>query len=129
MRSRARRDLEPRGPKPTLVFARLTARYGFPRHGNPRDVFQCAVYVLLSAQTTLEQARSAHRQLRRRWPSARSLARAEPSELKETIRACGFGDSRSSKILALAEAVTRRRPLGPLQGLSDERLEDELVRL
>jgi endonuclease-3 len=130
MRAGARsRNRKTRQPNTAFVFARLAARYGFPRHGNPRDVFQCAVYVLLSAQTTLEQARAAHRHLRRRWPSARALARAKASELKATIRACGFGESRTSKILALAEAVAQRRSLASLRALPDEQLEEELVRL
>ena len=117
-------------PDPSLVLARLNGAFGFPRHGNPRDVFYCAVYVLLSAQTTLEQASEALHDLRRRWPTAAKLARARPDAVRATVHSCGFGQTRTQKILALAEAVEARRPgLSALRRLPDNELEAALVAL
>lgn len=117
-------------PAPPLVLERLAQRYGFPQHGNPRDVFFCAVYVLLSAQTTLEQAQTALRELRRRWPSATALANARPAAIRGVVNSCGFGTQRSSRIHALARAVAAR-PLNlrTLRALNDDDLERYLTAL
>lgn len=109
---------------------RLSLRYGTPRHGNPRDPFFCAIYVMLSAQTTLEQASRALRAIRRRWPTPLALSNAKADELHGVIKSCGFGAQRTPKILALAAAVSRRQhPLATLKCLSDDELEAELVSL
>jgi endonuclease III len=117
-------------PEPDLVLRRLAAEYGFPRHGNPKDAFYCAVYVLLSAQTTLEQASLALKLLRRRWPTPKALSRARPEAIRRAVHSCGFGDTRTTKIRALARAVARReRSLRVLRNLPDQELEAELVAL
>ncbi len=109
---------------------RLSLRYGRPRHGNPRDPFYCAIYVLLSAQTTLEQAGAALRGIRKRWSTPLALSNASADELHESIRSCGFGAQRTPKILALAHAVAARsEPLPALKRLPDNELEAELVAL
>jgi endonuclease-3 len=109
---------------------RLSRRYGTPRHGNPRDPFFCAIYVMLSAQTTLEQASRALRAIRRRWPTPLALSNAKADELHDAIKSCGFGAQRTPKILALAAAISRcRQPLVALKRLSDDELEAELVAL
>lgn len=117
-------------PHPDIVLERLALRYGFPRHGNPRDPFFCSVYVLLSAQTTLEQATAAIREVRKRWPTATALSAASASELRGVINSCGFGSQRTPKILALAAAVSARTErLSSLRHLSDFELEAELTAL
>src|SRR5262245_49157608 len=117
-------------PDPETVLARLATKYGSPRHGNPRDIFLCAVYVLLSAQTTLEQAATALKAVRRRWPTASKLAHAPPRSLRKAINSCGFGTTRSEQLLALARAVeSRSTSLRSLRGLSDNELEAELTAL
>lgn len=117
-------------PDPALVLARLTDDYGFPRHGNPKDIFYCAVYVLLSAQTTLEQAAAARDRLRRQWPTVQRLDRARPDAVRRRINSCGFGETRTKKIRALAAAVAARpRSLRSLRHLSDTELEAALVEL
>ena len=117
-------------PDPAIVLERLSCKYGFPRHGNPRDIFFCAVYVLLSAQTTLEQAAAALTQLRQRWPTADALSRARPAAIYRVVCSCGFGSTRTEKIHSLARAVaTRDRSLRALRQLPDAELEKELVAL
>jgi len=117
-------------PDPEIVLARLVSEYGSPRHGNPRDIFFCAVYVLLSAQTTLEQAATALKAVRRRWPTASKLAHARPRSLRKAINSCGFGTTRTDKLLALALAVeSRSTSLRSLRGMSDNELEAELTAL
>jgi endonuclease-3 len=117
-------------PDPGLVLARLARVFGFPRHGNPKDAFFCAVYVLLSAQTTLEQAAVALKALRRKWPSPLRLSRARASAVLKVIRSCGFGSTRTEKILALARAVATH-PVGlrALNRYSNDDLEAALVAL
>jgi endonuclease III len=108
----------------------LEERYGSPTHGNPKDVFFCAIYVLLSAQTTLEQATQALRGLRRRWRTPSELSRARRKELRAVINACGFGTTRTEKILALAKEVAARPlDLRRMRAASDQELEAGLVRL
>lgn len=115
---------------PDLVLERLADAYGFPRHGNPRDIFFCSVYLVLSAQTTLEQASGALRDLRRRWPDASALSRARRASVHRVIARCGFGATRTERILALARAVAhRKRALRVLRRLDDANVEAELVSL
>lgn len=117
-------------PDPELVLDRLAREFGFPRHGNPKDVFYCAVYVLLSAQTTLEQATAALRTLRRRWPTPGALSLARPAAIRRAVHSCGFGTTRTRQIRALARAVAARQSsLRSLRHLSDTELEAELVAL
>lgn len=117
-------------PPPSVVLAKLSNKYGFPKHGNPPDVFFCAVYVLLSAQTTLEQARTAFRSIKRRWSTAEELSRARRSAVESAIESCGFGRTRSAKVVALAQAVaSRAKPLSSLRLVSDDEVEAELVAL
>ncbi len=112
------------------MLARLAQEFGFPRHGNPKDVFYCAVYVLLSAQTTLEQATAALKLLRRRWPTATALSRARSDAILRSVRSCGFGATRTAKIRALARTVAgRATSLRALKKLEDAALEAELVAL
>lgn len=112
------------------MLARLAAEFGFPRPGNPKDVFYCAAYVLLSAQTTLGQATAALRALRRRWPTAPALSRARPEAIHRAIRSCGFGATRTAKIRAFSRAVAARTTsLRALRVLEDAALETELVAL
>lgn len=108
--------------------ALLAERYGFPEHGNPEDVFFCAIYVILSAQTTLEQATKALDDLRRRWSTADALSRARIREIRRVIDWCGFGAQRAPKILALARAV-KANPLVDLDQLTDTELEARLTAL
>ena len=115
-------------PDPALVLTKLAGEYGFPHHGNPKDIFFCAVYVLLSAQTTLEQAGAALRRLRTRWPTAAKLSRARTSAVRESVQSCGFGTTRTLKIQALARAVAARpRSLRSLHALRDAEVEADLV--
>lgn len=86
------------------------------------------MYVLLSAQTTLEQAQTALRELRRRWPTAAELGNARPAAIRQVINACGFGAQRTSRIRALARAVAAS-PLNlkTLNALRDDDLERHLT--
>lgn len=115
-------------PDPRVVQAALAERYGSPQHGNPQDVFFCAVYVLLSAQTTLEQASAALTNLRQRWATPEALSRASSRDVRRAINSCGFGAQRTPKIRALARAVARR-PLDDLEQLADHELESRLTAL
>lgn len=121
----------PLEPAPELVEELLAREYGFPRHGNPRDPFYCAVYVLLSAQTTLEQASKALQRLRRIWRTPTQLAGASRIDIRAVVNPCGFGRTRTQKILAFAQAVTegRRKSLRYLHKMTDEEVEQTLVSL
>jgi endonuclease-3 len=121
---------DPLTPDPSVVLARLAREYEFPRHGNPKNVFWCAVYVLLTAQTTLEQASLALGRIRRRWRTPSALSRAERRLIFGAVRSCGFGQTRAGKVLALSRAVAEKpRGLRPLSRLSDEEVEEELTAL
>ena len=115
-------------PDPHAVQARLAEHYGSPQHGNPQDVFFCAIYVLLSAQTTLEQASAALANLVQRWPTPEALSRASSRDVRRAINSCGFGAQRTPKIRALARAVACR-PFDDLEQLADHELESRLTAL
>jgi endonuclease III len=93
-------------------------------------VFFCLVYVILSAQTTLEQATAALRAVKRRWRDARALSTARVSDLRRLIRPCGFASQRAPKIIALAKAVAADGGrLEKLRDLEDDAIEEILVNL
>jgi endonuclease III len=119
-------------PSAEDVAERLDAAVGFPRHGNPSNVFFCLIYVVLSAKTSIPQATRTLRELRRRWPTAGALAVATQTELGRVIAPCGLASLRAPRILAIARAVNSapsRFETDTLRKLSDDELENVLVGL
>ncbi|MGH8989407.1 MAG: endonuclease III [Acidimicrobiales bacterium] len=95
-----------------VVAARLAAEYPGTakelcalRH---EDVFQLLAATILSAQTTDARVNLVTPALFATYPSARTLARAEPERLEALIRSTGFFRSKSKSLLGMAQALVER---------------------
>jgi endonuclease-3 len=74
-------------------------------HRNP---FELAVATILSAQCTDERVNMVTPLLFARFPDARTLARAEASEVEQIIRSTGFFRSKTRSLLGLARTLVER---------------------
>jgi endonuclease-3 len=74
-------------------------------HGGP---LQLLVATILSAQCTDERVNQVTPELFRRFPDARSLARAERAELEEAIRPTGFFRNKAKSLQGMARALVER---------------------
>jgi endonuclease III len=73
-----------------------------------RSPFELIVSVVLSAQTTDVGVNKATPKLFARFPDARSLAAAEPSEVEPYVATLGFFRSKAKSIVGLARALVER---------------------
>ena len=90
------------------------------RYGN---LYQLAVAVVLSAQTTDRQVNSVTGELFSAYPDFQSLARARRADVRKVIRSTGFYRNKSKNIVELSKAVVEKHN-GRLPGTREE-----LVRL
>ncbi|TFH43232.1 MAG: endonuclease III [Chrysiogenales bacterium] len=88
-----------------------------------RDIYQLAVAVVLSAQTTDRQVNSVTGELFAEYPDFASLAGARSIRVREIIRSTGFYRTKAKHIIGLAKAVNAHHG-GRLPGSREE-----LVRL
>ncbi len=72
------------------------------------NLYQLAVSVILSAQTTDKQVNSATPELFHRYPSLDSLAAAEQGDVEQIIKSTGFFRNKAKNIIAMAKAVVER---------------------
>jgi len=73
-----------------------------------RSPFELIVSVVLSAQTTDVGVNKATPKLFARFPDARALAAAEPSEVEPYVATLGFFRSKAKSIVGLARALVER---------------------
>ncbi len=73
-----------------------------------RDLYQLAVAVSLSAQTTDRQVNAVTPALFARFPDFQSLARARIGEVEEIIQSTGFFRNKSRNIISMAHTVMER---------------------
>jgi endonuclease-3 len=66
-----------------------------------RNPFELLVATVLSAQTTDVTVNQVTKVLFARWPNARSLAEAEPTELETILKPTGFFRAKARNVLAL----------------------------
>jgi endonuclease-3 len=72
------------------------------------DPFQLLVATILSAQCTDARVNMVTPELFRKFPDARRLAAADPSELESLIRSTGFFRAKARNLLAMAGQVVER---------------------
>ncbi len=85
------------------------------------DPYQLLVATILSAQCTDARVNVVTPELFRRYPDARALARAEPSDLESLIRSTGFFRAKARNLMAMARQVAERhdgRIPGDLESLT-----------
>ncbi|MDG6997209.1 MAG: endonuclease III [Nitrososphaerota archaeon] len=70
-----------------------------------RDAFQLLIATILSAQCTDAQVNLVTPKLFKRYPDAKSLARAKISDLEQIIKPTGFFHVKSLRIKAVAEKI------------------------
>jgi endonuclease-3 len=87
------------------------------------NLYQLAVAVVLSAQTTDRQVNSVTGELFSAYPDFQSLAGARRADVRKIIRSTGFYRNKSKNIVELSQAVVDKHG-GMLPGTRDE-----LVRL
>ena len=91
------------------IHSRLAARYPDAHcaldYRNPRELL---VATILSAQCTDKRVNMVTPSLFSEFPSADSLAAAEPERLEELIRSTGFFRSKTKSILGMARALVER---------------------
>ncbi len=73
-----------------------------------RTPLQLLVATILSAQCTDERVNQVTPALFKRWPDAKSLARAGQDELEEAIRSTGFFRNKAKSIKGMATALVER---------------------
>ena len=70
-----------------------------------RNAFELIVATMLSAQSTDQRVNMVTPALFKRYPDARALARATPSELEPQIHSTGFFRAKSKALLGMAAAL------------------------
>jgi len=72
------------------------------------DPFQLVVATILSAQCTDVRVNQVTPALFRRFPDARGMAQADPTELEELIRSTGFFRNKARNLIGMAQALMER---------------------
>jgi len=97
-RARARTILQALGR--AYPDAKIALNFGSP--------FELLVATILSAQCTDERVNMVTPGLFRSYPTARDLARVDPSRLEGEIRSTGFFRAKARSLLGMAQAVVER---------------------
>jgi len=114
------------------VCEALQARYGTPRHGNPRNPLDDLIYITLSNKTSPSTARRVYRELKRRFPQWGDILRSRASTLERILRPAGLSRVKSRQIraaLAQIELDFGSCSLRRLKTLPTEEAEAYLTRL
>jgi endonuclease-3 len=104
----------PRRVKPTRELAaeyyrRLSLAYPDAHCAlDHRNAYELLVATILSAQCTDARVNMVTPALFARYPDARALAGAEPSQLEELIRSTGFFRNKTRSLLGMADALCER---------------------
>lgn len=73
---------------------------------NFKSPYELSVATILSAQCTDKRVNMVTPELFRRWPDAKKLAGAKPSEIEEVIRSTGFYKNKAKSLLGFAKKIT-----------------------
>ncbi len=103
-------------PKRKVTRARALAELAIleERYPDPKTAleyttaFELLVAVILSAQCTDARVNLTTPTLFARYPDARSLAAAEPSDIETIIKSCGFFRAKTKSIMAASQALVDR---------------------
>lgn len=106
--------------------------YGSNRHHNRQDPLDELIFIILSAQTEWYLYRKTFRDLRRRFPTRRSLLDAPETEIVSVIRRGGLAHKKASQLKRALEKIsadTGRLSLSFLHELSDDKAREYLISL
>src|SRR5690349_10968582 len=101
----------PRFRKPTIEYAREVYRRLIEHYPDAhcaldfKSPFQLLVATILSAQCTDRRVNLVTPALFKRYPTAKALAEADPSELEEMIKSTGFFRNKAKSIRGAAERL------------------------
>lgn len=82
-----------------------TEYYAYLNHGN---AFQLLISTILSAQCTDARVNEVTKSLYKKYPDVKSFAEADPKELEQDIKPCGFYHSKAQHIIGCSKAILER---------------------
>jgi len=95
--------------KAASIMEKLEQIYGLPEPDlNFKNLYQLAIAVVLSAQTTDKQVNTATVNLFEKYKDFKSLASAETSHVEALIKSTGFYHTKSKNIIALSKIITEK---------------------
>ncbi len=98
-----------RGLRAETIYARLLATHPDATCAlEHRDAFQLLCATILSAQCTDARVNMVTPVLFARYPDARALAQAEPTDVEEIIRSTGFFRNKAKSLVGMARALVER---------------------
>lgn len=106
------------------VCRQLQARYGLPRHGNPKDPLADLIFIVLSNRSSPGVSNRVFRAMRRRYPQWEDLLDARPAELRNLLKPLGLQTIRTKQIRSLLRKIRRdftRCTLRALTGWPEDR--------
>lgn len=80
------------------VYKKLLLSYGCPRLGNPDDLVDDLVFVILSNKTSPDVAVPVYRSLKRKFPSWEKLAGAPLGEIRRVLHPAGLSSVKSRQL-------------------------------
>ena len=88
------------------ILKTLDRLYGREKEGFPhREDWQLLCAIMLSAQSTDRQVEAVLPELYRRYPTLRSLAEAEPEEIRDAIRSVGLCQIKAGNLKACSKML------------------------
>jgi len=115
------------------VAAVLERHLGCPRRKKPLPPpLDMLVATILSQNTSDKNSHRAYRELRRRFPSWRSVAMARPSALRAAIRCGGMANQKAPRIQKVLQTLRDRNgryTLESLRRMPDQEILDQLTGL
>lgn len=103
-------DITASAPAVGVVDQHLRGRFG--DHLAPEldhsNAFELLVATVLSAQTTDQRVNAVTAVLFARWPTAETLAGADPADVEAVVRGLGMGATRAERIIGLSQGIVDR---------------------
>jgi endonuclease III len=127
-----RRQQSIRGQAVRTICNLLKRNYGTPRFGNPSDPLDDLIYIILSNRTTPGMARSAYRDLQKRFRKWEEILAVPGSVLRSLLKPAGLSTVKSRHIRAALRSIRERFgscDLRPLSKLSAGAAQDYLIGL
>lgn len=83
----------------------LIARYGLPRHGNPREPLAALIYLVLSNRSTAAMAKTTYNRLRTTYSQWEQLLDAKSRDIQAIIKPLGLHRIRTRQIRSILRAT------------------------
>jgi endonuclease III len=104
----------------------LVARYGLPLHGNKSNPLDEVIYIVLSSQTDEKKYQAVYRNLKKAFPSWKTINARDESQIELLLRPAGFSRAKAKYLIGLLnklDADFGKRSLSALKSMSTEEAE------